>query len=195
MPSQTARLPHPCRFFFQSAASNPLLFYTQHSHVLCFSIHPTAPMGKMWWIPCSDWLPERVRRAHLVRSISLALIPRRKTIALNGLTRLAIFSQCRRWSRKKAKNKENIKQLLWVYCVRNKRVILDSYYIKVFLLSNKSFSYQAFSVEMIGHYPRFFSFFFALPMSSHLDLMHVYCIFGSMLLSEQLRTLSFPPLT
>ena len=61
-------------------------------------------MGKMWWIPCSDWLPERVRRAHLVRSRSLALIPRRKTIALNGLTRLAIFSQCRRWSRKKAKN-------------------------------------------------------------------------------------------
>lgn len=99
------------------------------------------------------------RRAHLVRSRSLALIPRRKTIALNGLTRLAIFSQCRRWSRKKAKNKENIKQLLWVYRVRNKRVILDSYYIKVFLLSNKSFSYQAFSVEMIGHYPRFFLFF------------------------------------
>lgn len=106
------------------------------------------------------------RRAHLVRSRSLALIPRRKTIALNGLTRLATFSQCRRWSRKKAKNKENIKQLLWVYCVRNKRVILDSYYIKVFLLSNKSFSYQAFSVEMIGHYPRFFLFFLRCQCSA-----------------------------
>ena len=133
-------------------------------------------MGKMWWIPCSDWLPERVRRAHLVRSRSLALIPRRKTIALNGLTRLAIFSQCRRWSRKKAKNKENIKQLLWVYRVRNKRVILDSYYIKVFLLSNKSFSYQAFSVEMIGHYPRFFLFFCVAnvqPSWSHACVLHL----------------------
>ena len=134
-------------------------------------------MGKMWWIPCSDWLPERVRRAHLVRSRSLALIPRRKTIALNGLTRLAIFSQSRRWSRKKAKNKENIKQLLWVYRVRNKRVILDSYYIKVFLLSNKSFSYQAFSVEMIGHYPRFFLFFCVAnvqPSWSHACVLHLW---------------------
>ena len=153
-------------------------------------------MGKMWWIPCSDWLPERVRRAHLVRSRSLALIPRRKTIALNGLTRLAIFSQCRRWSRKKAKNKENIKRLLWVYCVWNKRVILYSYYVEVFLLYNKSFSYQAFSVKMAGHYLDFFLFFCVAnvqPSWSHACVLRLWISVAVWATAHPL--LPFPDLT
>ena len=154
-------------------------------------------MGKMWWIPCSDWLPGLQTGPSCPLEIARDRSP---------------------WSRAGKRSRwMDLQGWQFFHNVgdgvgrkrRTKKTLNNSYGFIVFetnesfliLITSKSFCFlinplvtKLFRSRWLDITLVFF-FFFALPMSSHLDLMHVYCIFGSMLLSEQLRTLSFPPLT